>query len=140
MIDFATLKSLTVPEGNVKKITDESGNVLWEAPPSGVTVTITKTKAGYEDIYTGGHVMIDGVYYREPTSLVVPLGTVIVCPSIYVSHPMYGGFGGQIKLNGTLVASGGGTYEYTVNKDVEIAIQNVGSPAGIAANINITES
>lgn len=30
MIDFSTLKSLTIPEGEVTKITDANGNVLWE--------------------------------------------------------------------------------------------------------------
>lgn len=138
MIDFSTLKGLTIPEGNVTKITDVSGNVLWEAPPSGATITITKKVAGYEDERTGGYVTIDGVHHSVSTSLVVPLGTVIVCKAPAVSHPMYGSYGGQIKLNGTLVANNG-TYEYTVNKDAEIAIQNVGSPSGVVANINITE-
>lgn len=30
MIDFSTVKGITIPEGAVKKITDSSGNVLWE--------------------------------------------------------------------------------------------------------------
>lgn len=138
MIDFSTLKSLTIPEGEVVKIEDTSGNVLWEKAPEGATVTITKTKAGYEDIYNGGYVKIDGVYYREPTNIVVPLGTVIVCTAPYAST-QYGAFGGTITLNGDVVSTGGKTYEYTVNKDVEIAIKNVGSPGGVQANIDITE-
>lgn len=31
MIDFSTLKGLTIPEGNVKQITDANGRVLWSA-------------------------------------------------------------------------------------------------------------
>ena len=31
MIDFSTLKGLTIPEGNVKQISDAQGNVLWSA-------------------------------------------------------------------------------------------------------------
>ena len=31
MINFSTLKSLTIPEGNVTKITDASGQILWSA-------------------------------------------------------------------------------------------------------------
>jgi hypothetical protein len=145
MIDFATLKSLTVPEGNVKKITDESGNVLWEAPPSGVTVTITNS--GVTNVPPNGSIIIEGVSYKQPQSIVVPLGTVITCSAPWTKHQIYGSYGGQIKLNGTLVAdrgsgNGGGTttYDYTVNKDVEIDINNVGSPNGVYANINITES
>jgi hypothetical protein len=30
-MDFSTVKSLVIPEGEVAKITDASGNVLWEA-------------------------------------------------------------------------------------------------------------
>lgn len=29
-IDFSQVKSLTIPEGEVTKITDSSGNVLWQ--------------------------------------------------------------------------------------------------------------
>lgn len=29
MIDFSTLRGLTIPEGEVIQITDASGNVLW---------------------------------------------------------------------------------------------------------------
>ena len=29
MIDFSTLKSLTIPEGKVVQITDINGNALW---------------------------------------------------------------------------------------------------------------
>jgi hypothetical protein len=32
-MNFATLKGLTIPEGNVTKITDASGRVLWSAAP-----------------------------------------------------------------------------------------------------------
>lgn len=31
MIDFSTLQALAIPEGNVAKIEDASGNVLWSA-------------------------------------------------------------------------------------------------------------
>lgn len=142
MIDFSILKGLKTPKGNVTKITDINGNVLWEAPPSGATVTITKRLAGVEDMRGGGYVTIDGVTYNEPTNIVVPLGTVIVCKAPWAST-QYGAFGGEIKLNGTVVAFRGSanpaTYDYTVNKDAEIAIQNVGSPGGVQANISITE-
>lgn len=33
-MDFSTLKELKIPEGNVTKITDASGKVLWEAGPT----------------------------------------------------------------------------------------------------------
>lgn len=38
MIDFTNLKTLTIPEGNVVKIT-YNNEILWEAPPSTATIT-----------------------------------------------------------------------------------------------------
>lgn len=32
-MDFSQVKSLTIPEGEVTKITDSSGNVLWQKNP-----------------------------------------------------------------------------------------------------------
>lgn len=32
-IDFSQVKSLTIPEGSAKKITDSNGIVLWSASP-----------------------------------------------------------------------------------------------------------
>jgi hypothetical protein len=137
-------KGWAIPEGNVVKVEDAAGNVLWKQAPSGATVTITKTLAGYEPENTGGYVTIDGVDYKTSTSLVVPLGTVIVCSAPWTSHYMYGSFGGQISLNGNLVANrvtgvAPTIYEYAVNGDVQIELKNVGSPAGIFGNIFITE-
>ena len=110
--------------------------------PQAATVTISRT-----GVTTGGSVgsvEIDGYRYVVSTSVDVPLGTVVVCSAPWTSHSMYGSYGGQIKLNGTLVAdrvSGVAptTYEYTVNKDVQIDLVGVGSPNGVFANINITE-
>lgn len=33
-MNFSTVKELKIPEGNVTKITDASGKVLWEAGPT----------------------------------------------------------------------------------------------------------
>lgn len=29
-IDFSQVKTITIPEGSVKKITDSAGNILWK--------------------------------------------------------------------------------------------------------------
>ena len=29
-IDFSQVKTITIPEGSVKKITDSTGNILWQ--------------------------------------------------------------------------------------------------------------
>lgn len=59
-IDFSQVKSLTIPEGSVKQITDSQGNILWkeQAAPQWHTVwsgSISKTvstSAGSVDIWT----------------------------------------------------------------------------------------
>lgn len=33
-IDFSKVKSITIPEGEVTKITDADGNVLWQKQPA----------------------------------------------------------------------------------------------------------
>lgn len=33
-IDLSQVKSLTIPEGEVTKITDADGNVLWQKQPA----------------------------------------------------------------------------------------------------------
>lgn len=55
-IDFSTLKGLTIPEGNVTQITDESGRVLWKAPPSAIIVNLICPDRR-------GNVTIDGTKY-----------------------------------------------------------------------------
>lgn len=42
MIDFTTLKELTIPEGKVTKITDISGNVLWESRSDVLSLEVEK--------------------------------------------------------------------------------------------------
>ena len=37
-IDFSQVKTITIPEGSVKKITDSTGNILWKKGPSWHTV------------------------------------------------------------------------------------------------------
>ena len=33
-IDFSKVKTVTIPEGSVTKITDANGNVLWQKQPA----------------------------------------------------------------------------------------------------------
>lgn len=142
-IDYSNVKAMSDHIGDIVKITDASGNVMWKQAPSGATVKITVS--GVTAPGRGmGSVTIDGVNYDKPTSIVVPFGTVIVCKANGAYISPYGEFGGVIKLNGTVVApfvSGVSptTYEYTVNKDVLIDFSNIGSPSGIYATILITE-
>ena len=46
-MDFSQVKSLTIPEGSVKKITDSTGAVLWKKGPSWHTVWEGSQKIGY---------------------------------------------------------------------------------------------
>lgn len=140
-IDFSTLQGLTIPEGVVTQIADASGAVLWKKKPAGATVTITVSGPTYYG--TPGSVIIGGVSYNTPTSVVVPFGTVIVCNAKWLTS-QYGAGGGNVVLNGTTVAHrvnevNPTTYEYTVNSDVAIELANVGLPNGAGTTILITE-
>ena len=47
-IDFSQVKTITIPEGSVKKITDHSGNILWKEQSAGWrTVWEGSQKIGY---------------------------------------------------------------------------------------------
>ena len=51
-MDFSTVKKLVIPEGEVTKITDASGNVLWQ---SGYTNQVPlSTESDGKTIYNGG--------------------------------------------------------------------------------------
>ena len=46
-IDFSQVKTITIPEGSVTKITDSNGIVLWKKGPSWHTVWEGSQKIGY---------------------------------------------------------------------------------------------
>ena len=35
-IDFSQVKTITIPEGSVTKITDSTGNIIWKAQTEGL--------------------------------------------------------------------------------------------------------
>lgn len=95
-MDFTGVKAITVPEGAVKKITNQAGQVLWEKPsvPADVTVTIK----GYGDPdYC--YVKLGGVMYTDPATISVPSGTTLEAYSTGV-------YRGTITLDGAAVSYG----------------------------------
>ena len=122
-IDYSNVKAMSDHIGDIVKITDASGNVMWKQAPSGATVTIT-----VQDNSSGAKVVIDGIdYANSNTELTVPIGTVItINTTIYVLNGV--SYGGQ------------STVSYTVVGDVEIVVkaQQV-NPYYKAAMVQITE-
>lgn len=121
-MNFATLKGLTIPEGNVTQITDASGNVLWKKAPSTANVKLKVQNGGNFSGMTESPnvgVTIDEVPYNSAQELVVPVGTVIMCVCS-------AGNTNQIYLNGETVDTrkdaGRYIYDYTVTGDVEITM------------------
>ena len=55
-MNFATLKGLTIPEGNVTQITDASGRVLWAVSGGKVILEVEKITS---DTYAGGTTYTD---------------------------------------------------------------------------------
>ena len=136
MIDFSTLKGLTIPEGNVTKITDASGRVLWNADDGMRTVMIAGSgHASY------CYVMIDGVKYTSTATLEVPVGTIITC---YV-HDKYGANKQSLKVNGVELAKDAPsykfTYDYTVTstRKIMVALLAVANPSEAHGTITINE-
>lgn len=123
MIDFSTLKGLTIPEGVVTQISDAIGRVLWSAAPKGVTVTIVVS-----DVYRGNcEITIDGVIYTSAAIVTVPAGT-----RIGIAALTDGDGRPRIYVKGAVVVSGEGstdnwddcTYEYIAVRDTTITLAN----------------
>ena len=153
MIDFTTLKGLSIPEGEVSQIADASGMVLWKKAPSGANVKVTLNNGGnFASMTTSSYAYftIDGVKHNIAEELVVPIGTVI---TFGVSRPTSGTVTAGIYLNGTVVSYTtsdryGSTYAYTVMGDIEVVLRSSmtmtsggggGTTQLYEAIINITE-
>ena len=128
MIDFSTLKSLAISEGNVTQI-ESGGVVLWKAAPSGATVKVTLENTNSFASMThspNAYISVNGVIHRTTEEFVVPIGTVIGCNcSKTMSENTTNTVG--IYLNGAKVSTEGqysATYNYTVVGDVEIKLCN----------------
>ena len=69
-MDFSQVKSLTIPEGEVTKITDSSGSVLWQKiTQSWHTVWEGEEKIGYGYGYTDDRVSFGTVPYSDSLKL-----------------------------------------------------------------------
>ena len=126
MIDFSTLQGLTIPEGVVAKITDESGQVLWSAKRNAV-VTITSICNGING--DTAHIKVvaetgnfEAYAYDMPDcTLEIPIGSTIECT---VRDTKSAEMRCYVKLNGTEVLGETGTYIYTVTKDVAVHVED----------------
>lgn len=63
-IDFSQVKTITIPEGSLTKITDSTGAVLWKKGPSWHTVWKGNQKIGYEG-WTGSEYLFANVPYSN---------------------------------------------------------------------------
>lgn len=95
-MDFTGVKAITVPEGAVKKITNQTGRVLWEKPS--VSADVTVTIKGYGD-HDYCYVKLGGVMYTGPATISVPSGTTLEAYSTGI-------YRGTITLDGTQISFG----------------------------------
>lgn len=133
MIDFSTLKRLTIPEGKVKQITDVDGNVLWSALSQ-----ITFSGLPLMPNFSAAYISIPNGEVELPSTLLgdvtvgIPEGTIIRC---FVGADT--GYEGVIILNGEVVYTKTGqssfitpitgTYDYIVTRDARIKVSNTGT-------------
>ena len=112
-MDFAGVKAITIPEGAVKKITNQAGQVLWEKPS--VSADITVTIKGYGDP-DDCYVKLGGVMYTGPATISVPSGTTLEAYSTGI-------YRGTITLDGTQVSYGKpATYTMSVDSALTVDI------------------
>lgn len=138
MIDFSTLQGLTIPEGEVKQITDASGSVLWSAVEK-VKITITSGCYGINGdtseitvtsaepfapdpsnpsyTTTTWHVVC---YEMPDCTIEIPVGSTIDCAvtDTKQSNRCF------VQVNGVEVLGDPGTYTYTVTRDASIHIED----------------
>lgn len=151
-INFATLKGLTIPEGNVTQIADASGAVLWKSAPAEAIIKFKVANGGnFSSITTSTYcsLEIDGGYHNATEEIVVPIGKVVTCRFGTTSNQTR-----KLYLNGAEISSytydstnGTYYYDYTVIGDVGIAMGSSmsmsGGPSGpvqyVTTTITITE-
>lgn len=136
MIDFSTLKGLSIPEGVVTQIADASGAVLWSAKRNAI-VTITSkcegivgnkasiTIASNEPFAPDSTKPNDTVTtwtaecWEEPNCTIeLPRGATIECTvsDSKQSNRCY------VMVNGVEVLGDPGTYSYTVKGNVAVHV------------------
>ena len=135
MIDFSTLKGLTIPEGAVTKITDASGRVLWAAV-SKAKITVTsqclgingdkssitvKSAEPFPDPSNPSQTITTwtAVCYEEPNCTIeLPVGSTIECTvdDTKQDERCY------VTVNGTEVLGKPGTYIYAVTRDATVHV------------------
>lgn len=109
-MNFATLKGLTIPEGNVTQITDAIGRVIWSAAHN---VVIAGGGIGTGTGYTA---MIDGSSY--PFSAAWDISTVSTASVTITSTSTIG----KILLNGETVLTGAGEYTLSLSDATHVVM------------------
>jgi hypothetical protein len=138
-MNFATLKGLGIPEGNVTKITDALGNVLWSAVKM-VNLTITSFWDGMDgdtaritinspspfapnpnepnNKVTSWTAYVYDLLDQQNRTIKIPVGSTIEC---YITRDK-GNADSHITLNDVKMVTGEGTYIYTVTGDATIDV------------------
>ena len=126
-IDFSQVKSLTIPEGEVTKITDSSGNVLWQK--------ITK----------GWHTVFEGNFSKTLNSSsgrpIISICTLTTCDAPLklritgsINTDMYNA---RVKFNWLGESEQDQSLDSSTLKNInkEITVEDIGIPANSAISI-----
>lgn len=138
-MNSSTLKGLEIPEGKVTKIVDASGRILWTAVRM-ANLTITSFCDGMDgdsarititapspfapnpnepnNKVTSWTAYVYDLFEQQNRSIKIPVGSTIEC---YITRDK-GNADSYIKLNDVNVATGEGTYVYTVTGDATIDV------------------
>ena len=112
MIDFTSVKTLTIPEGSVKKIADSSGAVLWKKSITFYVATSFKT---FAITVPSGSTWVDAAaIYNKSVNSTNPFK--IYTKDFYVYFEFYYSGTRLVTINGVLETSAikdGTTYSTT---------------------------
>lgn len=138
MIDFTTVKGITIPEGEVTKITDASGRVLWnraeivkvtiQSTCNGIngdtaSITITSAEPFAPDQTKPNETVTTwtAAVWEEPNGyILIPAGSTIACTvnDTKQSNRCY------VTVNGEYVLQAPGTYIHTVTGDTRVQMSD----------------
>ena len=131
-IDFSQVKTITIPEGSVTKITDSTGNTLWQ----GVgwhTIWEGNKRIGYRG-YFGSELLFATVPYSESLILRISFSDMATCDD--EGDPIQSFFTPSDKKSPSTINSFGSTQTYLVESYGINSSRNANAQARVVYNKN----
>ena len=133
-IDFSKVKTITIPEGSVKKITNSNGAVLWKEKSAGWhTIWEGNKRIGYRG-YFGSELLFATVPYSESLILRISFSDMATCDD--TGDPIQSFFTPSDKKSPSTINSFGSTQTYLVESYGINSSRNANAQARVVYNKN----